>query len=78
VVSAVVGLGHLLGLKVVAEGVETRVQRDEIDEIGCDGAQGHFYAVPMSPDEISWRLALDPAGPLVLPPMLDGTGSLRA
>ena len=47
IVSAVVRLAHELGLRVVAEGVETAAQRDILVELGCDELQGFFFARPM-------------------------------
>jgi EAL domain-containing protein (putative c-di-GMP-specific phosphodiesterase class I) len=47
VVDAVVRLAHALGLKVVAEGVETGEQRDILIELGCDELQGYYFARPM-------------------------------
>ena len=47
---AMVAMAHALGLQVVAEGVETAVQRDLLLETGCDFAQGYFYARPMASD----------------------------
>ncbi len=47
VVNAVVQLAHALGLKVVAEGVETPRQRDILVELGCDELQGFLFAKPM-------------------------------
>ena len=41
-------LAHELGLSVVAEGVETRRQQDEVVAVGCEGAQGFFYSKPIS------------------------------
>jgi sensor c-di-GMP phosphodiesterase-like protein len=41
-------MAHALGLKVVAEGVETIEQRDFLRDHGCDAAQGYLYAAPMS------------------------------
>jgi EAL domain-containing protein (putative c-di-GMP-specific phosphodiesterase class I) len=35
-------------MKVIAEGVETQLQRDLLATAGCDYAQGYFYARPMS------------------------------
>ena len=49
-VSDVVELGHALGLKVVAEGVETDAQLAQLRELGCDGAQGFLFSQPM-PEE---------------------------
>ena len=44
---AIVVMAHKLGLKVVAEGVETEQQRDYLAAAGCDFAQGFFYAQPV-------------------------------
>jgi diguanylate cyclase (GGDEF)-like protein len=57
IVAAVTNLAHVLGLSVVAEGVETRQQHEEISAIGCEFAQGYFYAAPMSVAAISTHLA---------------------
>ena len=48
IVDAVVKLAHAIGLKVVAEGVETVKQRDILLELGCDEFQGYLFARPMS------------------------------
>jgi len=48
IVDAVVKLSHALGLKVVAEGVETAAQRDVLVQLGCDELQGYLFAKPMS------------------------------
>jgi len=53
ILSAVTNLAHALGLRVTAEGVETKSQRDELRSIGCDDAQGFFFARPMPADEIA-------------------------
>ena len=47
VVDAVIKLAHALGLKVVAEGVETERQRDVLLGLHCDELQGYLYARPM-------------------------------
>jgi diguanylate cyclase (GGDEF)-like protein/PAS domain S-box-containing protein len=49
VVAAVVGLGHALGLTVVAEGVETQEQAAGLRALGCPLAQGFLYGRPMPP-----------------------------
>jgi diguanylate cyclase (GGDEF)-like protein/PAS domain S-box-containing protein len=46
IVAAVVSLGHALGLTVVAEGVETARQRDELVALHCDAAQGFLFSEP--------------------------------
>lgn len=52
VVHAVVRLAHALGLRVVAEGVETAGQRDILIDMQCDELQGYFYARPMPADSL--------------------------
>jgi EAL domain-containing protein (putative c-di-GMP-specific phosphodiesterase class I) len=49
-VSDAVELGHTLGLRVVAEGVETDAQLAQLRHLGCDGAQGYLFSQPM-PEE---------------------------
>ena len=44
---AIIVMAHKLGLKVVAEGVETKVQRALLVDAGCDYAQGYIFARPM-------------------------------
>jgi len=44
---AVISMAHSLGLKVVAEGVETERQLAFLTEYGCDQIQGYFYAHPL-------------------------------
>jgi EAL domain-containing protein (putative c-di-GMP-specific phosphodiesterase class I) len=56
IVAAVTNLAHVLGLSVVAEGVETQQQHDEISAFGCEFAQGYFYAAPMTAAAISKHL----------------------
>src|SRR6266851_3391552 len=48
IVKAAIDLGHNLGLNVVAEGVENRGTLDRLTALGCDAAQGYFFARPMS------------------------------
>ncbi|PUA27548.1 MAG: hypothetical protein B0W54_13365 [Cellvibrio sp. 79] len=51
-VSAMVTLAHNLGKLVVAEGVETKEQKDWLKEMGCDLMQGHYFSAPKSYAEI--------------------------
>jgi diguanylate cyclase (GGDEF)-like protein len=48
IVAAVLQMARTLGLRVVAEGVETVAQRDQLAELGCDEMQGFLFARPMS------------------------------
>jgi diguanylate cyclase (GGDEF)-like protein len=47
IVRAIIDLAHVLGLDVVAEGVERREQLDALRALGCDHAQGYFIAAPL-------------------------------
>jgi len=47
VVRSAIDMGHGLGLKVVAEGIETEAAALRLRNMGCDIAQGHLYAMPM-------------------------------
>jgi EAL domain-containing protein (putative c-di-GMP-specific phosphodiesterase class I) len=56
-VQAIITLGRALGLKVVAEGVETLIQADLLKQMGCDLFQGFLFARPMSAEHfITFRL----------------------
>jgi EAL domain-containing protein (putative c-di-GMP-specific phosphodiesterase class I) len=48
IIEATVDVAHRLGLKVVAEGVETEQAYNELRAIGCDAAQGYLIARPLS------------------------------
>ena len=45
---AIILLAHDLGMRVVAEGVETQEQRDLLLAAGCDFGQGYWFARPMA------------------------------
>ncbi len=47
IVSAVIGLGQSLGLRTVAEGIETHEQAEMMLWLGCDFGQGYFYGRPV-------------------------------
>ncbi|MGF6090837.1 putative bifunctional diguanylate cyclase/phosphodiesterase [Pseudomonas sp. 18173] len=47
IVSAIVALGQALGLRIVAEGVETGVQQDFLTQLGCDSLQGYLLGHPL-------------------------------
>jgi diguanylate cyclase (GGDEF)-like protein/PAS domain S-box-containing protein len=51
ITEAIVVMAHKLGLKTIAEGVETEQQKAILAEVGCDYVQGYFYAKPMPVDE---------------------------
>ena len=51
-VAAIVALGHSLGLRVVAEGVETQAHLDVLRKSGCDVAQGYHFSRPLAWTEL--------------------------
>lgn len=51
IVQATISLGHDLGLKVVAEGVEDRETADRLQQFGCDVIQGYFLSPPLPASE---------------------------
>ena len=52
IVSAVIGLGQSLGLRTVAEGIETHEQAEMVLWLGCDLGQGYFYGRPIPAKEL--------------------------
>lgn len=57
IIESMVMLGHDIGLKVIAEGVEDAEADRFLVEAGCDMAQGYFYSAPMAPGAASEWLA---------------------
>jgi EAL domain-containing protein (putative c-di-GMP-specific phosphodiesterase class I) len=53
IVEATVDLAHRLGLKAIAEGVETQAEYDALRSIGCDFAQGYLIARPLAPGSVA-------------------------
>ena len=51
-VKGIIELGHVVGLKVVAEGVEHVEQYAHLVDMGCDFVQGYYYAPSMEPTEV--------------------------
>lgn len=53
VLRAIIGLGRALGLSVIAEGIESEIQRATVTSEGCDYWQGFLRAVPMPSSELA-------------------------
>lgn len=60
IVGAIVKLAHAIGLKVVAEGVETQEQFKLLIELGCDQLQGYYISHPVTEQqlgEVIWQIS---------------------
>jgi diguanylate cyclase (GGDEF)-like protein len=62
VVQALVSLAHSLGMSVVAEGVETAAQRDELRAAGCEFGQGYYFSRPLPAGGVEALVTLKPEG----------------
>jgi EAL domain-containing protein (putative c-di-GMP-specific phosphodiesterase class I) len=54
---SIVSMASVLGLTVVAEGVETESQRDLLSEMGCDVIQGFWYSAPVPAEQVPLAIA---------------------
>jgi diguanylate cyclase (GGDEF)-like protein len=70
IVFTVVELAHLLGMTVVAEGVETAGQHEQLVALGCDFCQGFYFARPMSADDLHTLIQLPESSGTFHPPAL--------
>jgi len=57
---AIIVMAHKLGLKVIAEGVETSEQRDLLADAGCDYGQGYFFSRPVPAEQLEALLSTLP------------------
>jgi diguanylate cyclase len=58
IVAAVVHLAHARGLSAIAEGVETKKQLKQLRSVGCDLAQGYYFARPQPADDLAEMFGL--------------------
>lgn len=61
ITQAIIAMAHSLGLKVIAEGVETEEQLDFLRELKCDQVQGYIFSEPIPEDEFAALLRSDMA-----------------
>lgn len=53
----IVALADIMGLKTIAEGVETKEQQEFLQNIGCNEVQGYLYSKPLPIDEFEAFIA---------------------
>ena len=69
IVRSTIDLGHNMGLRVVAEGVETEAVWNILARMGCDQGQGYFMSRPIASDGLTaWMETWVPPGAVVLEP----------
>jgi diguanylate cyclase (GGDEF)-like protein len=57
IAQTIVDLAHIMGMEVIAEGVEIEEQAVLLREMGCDMAQGYYFSKPLPPEEVAGFLA---------------------
>ena len=57
IIKAIIAMGHSLGKKIIAEGIETEMQYHLLKELGCDEAQGYYFNHPIPPEEFEQLIA---------------------
>jgi EAL domain-containing protein (putative c-di-GMP-specific phosphodiesterase class I) len=62
-VRTIITLAHSMGMTVVAEGAETKEQVAQLTALGCEYAQGYFFAKPMSAEDAAALIAAAPDWP---------------
>jgi diguanylate cyclase (GGDEF)-like protein len=76
IVVAVIAMAHMMGMRVVAEGVETIEQHRELALLGCDSCQGFYFAPPMAADAFDTLLRQRlPGGAVHLPALATAAAS---
>ena len=66
ITKTIISLGHSLGLKVIAEGVETKEHEDFLSREGCDEVQGFKYSKPV-PSDLLWEFVQNYGSDLKMP-----------
>ncbi|QXC62231.1 EAL domain-containing protein [Aquihabitans sp. G128] len=61
IVTAISGLAHELDLEIVAEGIETEDQANQVGALGCQYSQGFLFARPMTAEAVAERLQAERA-----------------
>jgi diguanylate cyclase (GGDEF)-like protein len=64
ITTAIIAMGHALGLRVIAEGVETEAHLTLLQKQGCDEVQGYLVGRPVPPDRFVEHLSRKRSGPV--------------
>jgi diguanylate cyclase (GGDEF)-like protein len=63
IVNAIIAMGKAMNLNLVAEGVETEMQRDLLQSLGCEEMQGFYFSPPLPADQVTRLLQRSPWTP---------------
>lgn len=58
IIEAIIEMAHKLGIKVVAEGIETKEQIDYLKRINCDMVQGYYFEKPIAIEEFATKYVI--------------------
>lgn len=76
IIRAMISLAREMGIRVVAEGVETEMQREFLQREGCEIAQGYLFSMPLMAEDFGWLLASGLTLPLA-PPTMDSDSVIK-
>jgi diguanylate cyclase (GGDEF)-like protein len=73
IAESLIELAHKLGVQVIAEGVESESQLDQLIELNCDKVQGYLFCRPLSPKDITHLLSPKKTGALARSTIYSGS-----
>jgi EAL domain-containing protein (putative c-di-GMP-specific phosphodiesterase class I) len=56
IIRSMIALSRSLGIQIVAEGIETTMQRDFLRDEGCEVGQGYLFSLPVTAEDFGWLL----------------------
>ena len=51
IIHAIISMGHVMGMEITGEGIETSAQLDRLRDLGCDYGQGYLFSRPVPPEK---------------------------
>ena len=75
IIRAIIALARTMGIGLVAEGIETAMQRDFLQREGCRIGQGYFFSMPLVVEDFTWMLVNEVRLPLRIAADTDADGT---